>query len=160
MIYEWGAKHYKADANVIGAEIERITEKHGAADAAQILDAARSKRSPLHPLFTWDDSTAAEAWRRSEARTLTSSLVVVEVAEEQETRRPAFYHVNYTTSDGDEVTGYQPVSVVVKNVDSRESAAAELLMQLRGLQRRYEGLGDLFEPVWREVTAIEEKVAA
>lgn len=161
MTYEWGSRHYKVDANVVGAELERISDANGAADAARILDAARPKHSPLHPVFTWDDSVAAESWRRQEARVMANSLVVVERNDdESEQRRPAFYHVSYTTDEGEEISGYQPVSRVVEVVDARESAAAELLQHLRGLQRRYAGLGDLFDVVWREVDAIEERVAA
>lgn len=160
MVYEWGSRSYAIDPNVVGAEIERIACRYGAATSAAIVEEARPDEAPLHSLFTWDDETAAESWRRQEARVFANSLVVVEVEDDgREQRAPAFYHVNYDQG-GEQVTGYQSVTQVVSNDDARESAATELLHHLRGLERRYARLGDLIEPVRLAVAKVEEMADA
>lgn len=47
--------------------------KEGALTAADVVADARRPDSPLHELFEWDDSVAAERYRESQARSLIRS---------------------------------------------------------------------------------------
>lgn len=71
-----GGLHLKArDAEIIASFIER-TFPDGAVTAHGLLDAARSRNSPIHRFFDWNDSSAAEKYRLSQARMLIRCVVV------------------------------------------------------------------------------------
>lgn len=52
---------------VVDRELDRLYKKDGVVTPAGVLDAARTKTSPLHDFFEWDDSKAAEKYRLSQA---------------------------------------------------------------------------------------------
>lgn len=161
MVYEWGSRSYPVDPNLAAEEVSRIAAANegGAALAAAIVEEARPEGALLHPaIFRESQEEAAESWRRQVARQLVSSLVIVTEDEQGEKiKAPAFYHVSFDRGDS-QVRGYQSVSIVVGADDSRESAEAVVLRQLRGLRRRYDGLAQ-FENVWAEVDRVEHMLA-
>lgn len=65
--------------------IEAIRVKNGGTpcDPEMLVDACRPKTHPMHKLFTWDDSTAADNWRRHEARRIIGSIEIVRIDEEK-----------------------------------------------------------------------------
>lgn len=68
----------KLDAQAIGEEIERLEEEHQhSLSPEEIVRAAQSVRSPLHPAFEWDDAKAATHYRIDQARKLVSLIDVV-----------------------------------------------------------------------------------
>ena len=67
-------KEKKATAVKIVTE---LAEKHGGTITPEIiLDAAKSKRSPLHHFFCWDDTEAANEYRRIQAATMIRRIKV------------------------------------------------------------------------------------
>jgi len=122
----------KLDATIAGLELSRIQEERGKLEAASIVDAARPEDAPLHPAFVWDDSIAGERYRQWQARDMVRSLQVVYEDTEPE---PAYVHVRY--DDGGQ---YQPVSVVVQDVDMYDRAMDELRGKVRGLLYSIEAL--------------------
>ena len=60
--YSWkvGGYNFKADANLIGQEIETIVEK----TPENIVDYARNSETELHKVFEWDDHVASEMYRK------------------------------------------------------------------------------------------------
>jgi hypothetical protein len=73
-------------SGVIEAELARIHQQHGKLTAEIVVEAARDKRSALHSCFTWDDTLAAEEWRKEQARRLIQSHVAVERVQDQRSR--------------------------------------------------------------------------
>lgn len=75
----------------IEARLEHLSKLGGGrlTPDAVVAD-ARSKSSPLHGCFTWDDSEAAKQWRLQEARELIRS-VRVEVKTEERTLQTVRY---------------------------------------------------------------------
>jgi chorismate mutase len=56
-------------------EMERIrTANGGILEAEDVLSAASNPKSPLHPMFEWDDRTAAHNYRLDQARELIRSV--------------------------------------------------------------------------------------
>lgn len=47
-----------------------LADERGVIEVTAVVDAARDPESPLHSAFEWDDSIAAEAHRRTQARGL------------------------------------------------------------------------------------------
>lgn len=111
-------------------ELGRIYEKHGKLSPTVVVDEARPAESPLHPAFEWDDSKAAEFYRRSQAKDLIYS---VEIIEESQPIPQRIY--TYIPS----VEAYIPTQVVVSDVDlyveAREEFAKRFNEALCSLQR-------------------------
>jgi len=81
------------DPQMVGEQIEKLRLKRGGSfDAVDLVNEARSRYSPLHDIFEWDDTEAAELYRRQQARHLLSCVVrVSEVQKEgKETVRRVF----------------------------------------------------------------------
>lgn len=80
MVYKWkrGVKAPAANVQRVGEALEEIRRDEGALPAKSIVERASDKRSPLHPLFTWDDRTAAHEFRLEQARKLVRNIVVVQ----------------------------------------------------------------------------------
>lgn len=64
------------DAKIIGGFLEREF-KNNPITADLILQKARSKSSPIHKYFDWDDTSAAEKYRRRQAQDMISCVVIV-----------------------------------------------------------------------------------
>lgn len=54
-------------AIIIDREFKRMHEAGEPITADSVLAKARNKRHPFHPFFEWDDSAAAEKYRREQA---------------------------------------------------------------------------------------------
>ena len=70
--YGWSGRHYPIKAQVFGEfyySLKKRTEE-------ELLKAARSKRSPVHKLFEWNDRKAAHEMRLVQARVMINSLQV------------------------------------------------------------------------------------
>ena len=61
-----GARFSNEDAALLGQEIEKLDARDRLLPET-LLDRARCARSPLHKLFLWDDTEAAERYRRGQA---------------------------------------------------------------------------------------------
>lgn len=62
---------------VVQEVLEGLLEEHGEITPELVVDAARPADSPIHSQFEWDDSVAAEAHRRGQARKLIRKVRVV-----------------------------------------------------------------------------------
>ena len=70
----WKVKgFFKADAETVYKEITALGDSFS---PEQIVEAAKNEKSELHKCFTWDDTVAAENWRKHQARVLVAQLVV------------------------------------------------------------------------------------
>jgi len=88
--YRWKveAQHSTADAQVFGERLEflrhrleaeavRTGDEVGELDPLDVITDARHPSSPIHHLFNWDDSDAADRWRLHEAEQALQALTVV-----------------------------------------------------------------------------------
>lgn len=126
---------YSVGADVAGVELARIQQAYGAVTPATVVDEARPEEAPLHPVFEWDDSVAAEHYRVWQARRLIKS---VEVIVEDDKREPVYVHVPKRVES--DAGGYQPVSVVVNRPDMYALALADLTRRVRAAQEAVEAL--------------------
>lgn len=65
--YSWNVNLFKVSAEIVGAEMEKIEKRDGEVTPKALLEEARSTNSPIHNLFDWNDTTAAEKYRLSQA---------------------------------------------------------------------------------------------
>jgi hypothetical protein len=80
---------YRQSAEIVGKEIEKLP----VATPSAIVDLAAPDESPLHELFTWEDSEAARLYREVEARKIVRSLVTVKVTSQEIIPTRAFVSV-------------------------------------------------------------------
>lgn len=125
----------------------------------EVLKRAKSKDSPLHDLFEWNDSEAARKYRLNQARDLISSFDIsitvnrVEVNVQQFVRDPnkstedqGYVPVTSIRSDSDEAREFigRELSIAKTFVDKTERFAAllGLTKDIRSLSNRLSELSD------------------
>ena len=144
MRYEWNRSR-GVSAQVVGETVERLSGVNGGVCPSwALVDEARPEGSALHPMFEWNDWTAAEAYRREQARHHIRELRLVTADHEEPVQ--AFVHI--IRMDGDRpVEGYRLTSLVVQSVDECKQMLDEALAGLRAWQRRYEHFIELADMV-------------
>lgn len=127
----WSMKLFKADANKVYADLEKIKEK----TPQNIVDyAAAHPKSELHKCFTWDDTKAANEWRKYEARQVVRLLVFEDENEEE----PTMVRVLQKTADA-----YKPVTQIVRNEDEYKELLKRAKAELAAFRQRYKTLVEL-----------------
>lgn len=135
--------YYGIDAQTAGTELGRMIERDGHLTAQSVVDEARPEHAPLHPAFEWDDATAAEGYRRDQARNLIRAVVVMPSDEDQ---RPTNVFVRVSgAADPDTPSGYYPTSVVVQRPDLAALALADLNRHIESAAQSAQQLRDAVE---------------
>ena len=116
-------------AEIAGAELARICTVHNGLRPPDVVEAARPPEAPLHPIFEWDDPTAADAYRLQQARELIRAIAV---APADASTEPRLVYVHVSAVDG-----YQPVQAVVERPEwfmlARDALALKLVAAQRAL---------------------------
>ena len=134
-------------AQAVGEELDRITTKYdGNLTPAAVVDESRPADAELHPCFTWDDSVAAEEYRKVEARQIVRSVEVVIEAKPPE---PAFINVRVIDEESEKAGqhAYKRAREVVQDIDlydcafrdaqARLASAAKAIEDLERMAREY-----------------------
>ena len=140
-VWKEGAR-YSVDAQVVGEHLESLEYKHGALTPELVVREARKKTSPLHACFEWDDTKAAEKYRKYEARNLTGAVLVVT----QQTSEPvrAFHNVPITIkSDDERARGYVSLDVAINDPDHRNYLLQQAFRDLASWKKKYSELKEL-----------------
>lgn len=132
----FGAFYKNVDPNKVAEEIISLGDDTKPDD---IVNAARNGDSELHKCFTWDDTEAAEKYRKYEARQLMYRLVIKE--EEVPEKRPEI-RMFYKTNDNE---GYKPTEIVVTHKDEYKQLLERAYAELRAFKAKYSCLKELQE---------------
>lgn len=146
MVYQWRlGSRISAPAQVAGEVCEQL-EREGRLTAQDLVDVSRDENAPLHGVFEWDDSIAAEEWRKQQARCVINSIVI---RSEQESVEPvrAFFKVETTGNH------YESVYTIIKTPDKREMLMRQVLEEMQSLRQKYANIAE-FENVWNAVDAV------
>ena len=131
MAVTWSMKLFKADAEKVYREIEKIETK----SPQTIVDyAAAHPTSELHKCFTWDDTKAANEWRKQEARQVVRLLVF----SDDETNEPTQIRVLQKTS-----VAYERVKTIVRNNGEYAKLLARAKAELKAFRERYKQINEL-----------------
>lgn len=140
---------YDADPQKVYEEIAAIGE---APTPQQIVDRAADENSAMHGCFTWDDTKAANNWRKQEARTMLSRLVIQRRADDDSVPEVrVFHHV-------EGYSGYRQTVQIFHRTDERLALLRQIYRELESLKRKYELLCDLPE-MMKLLDAVNEMVA-
>jgi len=145
MIYKWkeGFRHPKLSAQDVGERIENLREtKGGFVKPEDVLEDARSPESPLHVAFEWDNSIAAEAYRREQARKLIQNVTVkIEMGDKVQTYR-AFVSIS-----GKDENNYTGTVSAMSDEEMRKQILMKAWNDLQNWRKKYADLKELAEIV-------------
>jgi hypothetical protein len=157
------------DADTFGTVIEQIA--HGApfnlVKAAMIVDAARSRSSPIHKIFPWNDQLAAEAHRRFLARQYLGALQIVrvQITGSQQISSRGFYSVR---SGGQR--GYLDRGKILSSDDFKRQVITAAKEELERFVAKFSGvlalgtfiptLNEVIEDMHREIDALAAAATA
>ena len=124
----WGHYNFKGNPAKVYGELSTL----GETTPESIVEYARdNKDSELHKCFTWDDTIAAEKWRKQEARLIVCSLQVVV---EREQKEPQTFRL-IQQDKSEEV--YRPVVFTVRNQDQYQVLLKQAKAELLAFKKRY-----------------------
>ena len=144
--YKWQRElpYGNVPADVAGHHIEKLMEKEGIVTTQNLLDSARPEDSPIHPCYEWDDSIAAERYRRKQSRDILNNLVRVEVVETvTEPLNTVKAFVNIADNDKFESGKYVYTNVAFANDGMKDIILRKALDELNSFKKRYENLKEL-----------------
>lgn len=140
--YQWNAGvRYSVDPAPVGKAIEDLGKRLGkpfdGVTPADVVEEARSDDSPLHPLFTWDDSEAAEKYRQYQAGTVIRALRVVYVGDVDMTPHRLAVSVRPENEDGSlGDRAYITLTAAARNASLRRQMIDDSLRLLNGVRDR------------------------
>lgn len=144
MIYTWkdGFPTRGVKPEDAAARLDAIRAKGGGMlTPADVVRDARAKRSPLHPLFEWDDGAAAHEYRLAQARGVIRAVVVT-TPERPEAPIRAFVSVRESDETG---RTYTSTLAALASPSLREQVLAAAKAELASWRRKYDGLLELAE---------------
>lgn len=130
-------------------ELTGIYQRRGVLTPELVVEEARPPTAPLHDRFEWDDSTAAEAWRRNQAHELIRSVklpIVYRPSDGQPVKVRAFQAVR--TEQGNV---FQPTGKVVQDPFLAKLVLQNMHREWSALKARYDSFSEFYEMVRDDV---------
>ena len=151
IVYQWKIPGIiPTDAQTAGNELDRIYQKDGELNPADIVDESRPDYAPLHPCFEWDDAKAAEKYREHQAGNIVRNITVVCDTQEEPQNVRAFVRVQST---------YQPMNIELQDVDKTQELLQSALRELKAFRDKYKTLVSL-APVMSAIEQVETEQLA
>lgn len=147
-----------AQTEIIRQEMLKVANSNnGILNPADLVNAARDPMSPLHPLFEWDDSAAAEGFRLMQGAGYIRKVKLWVYRDEEDTNGRTiqltvtrqFEH--RPSMDG---IGYEPVQDILSDETKRKELLRQAKKEMLALQKKYSALTELAE-VWAVLDGIE-----
>lgn len=151
-----GATFSQKDAPVIGRELEKLGTS---ITPIAVVTAAKSKSSPLHPLFEWDDLVAADRFRLVQARNIVNHLEVVVVnSAGQKENIKAYFSQSVDTEDENGETlaerRYLHIDIVKSSPIAAQNAVEMAKTELLGWKQRYSQYQSHFGHVFAAIESV------
>lgn len=131
---QWIGMRFNADPQKVYEEINSIGEKY---TPEEILEKAKDSSTELHKCFEWDDTKAAENWRKQTARVICCSLQVV--VEKEEAQPTTYRLIQHDKSE----MAYKPVVLTVRNNDEYSRLLNQAKAELKSFKNRYQKIVEL-----------------
>ena len=151
--YSFGAKQ----AKIFGQELMKIqAESNGELTPKQVVNSARSPKSPLHDWFEWDNDKASEMWRLAQAGNLIRQIdIEIKYDGNNKKRQRAFVNVmkmgdNGASDKSDKV--YVSLETALTNDGYRQQTLTKALAEIAYWKQKYESyeeLSDIFKAIRR-----------
>lgn len=133
-------------------QLESVRTRFGRLTPAHVVEAARPEDAPLHARFEWDDSIAAEKWRREQAAELIRSYRITYAKNDDGPRNIRGY-IAIRPEDDASVREYLPTGEVMVNPIMRRIVLRDLERDLSALKAKYGHLKEYTDLLLREAQA-------
>lgn len=132
--------------------LELAEQNDGVLTTEAVLEDAKQETSPLHRHFQWDDTVAAEAYRRWQARSLIAKCKITIEPRTESTIRAFVSLPSDRGMDG----GYRVTTTVLSDEDQRE----ELIRDMRNRVQYWTRQASLLDPQTRKaLNCFAEEIA-
>lgn len=133
-----------ADAEKVHREILRLKQKNQNTVSPKVMvDAARKPTNPMHSLFEWDDSEAAEKYRVSQAQHIMRALQVIYVEAPKQPMRAFEIISKKRPGDSKTVTLYGTSEEACADPDVHARLVADAVRELIAWRNRYQMLNEM-----------------
>lgn len=127
-------------ADQVVSEFERIREAHGELKPEYVVEESRPEGALLHSLFQWNDTIAAESWRKEQASRLIRNVHVVINNEDVKCSVRAFVNV----STGKDIPkSYIPFKEAILNKEAYADLLQQAKEEMQAFVRKYSQLEEL-----------------
>lgn len=140
MIYDW-KRNMPVKAQIAGEHLEKLEQENGKVTPRLIVDDSRPEDSVLHKCFDWDDESAAEKYRESQAGFILRNLVTVnvkQVPQEEPSEIRAFVSVVQNNQPG-----FVSIAKAMNDDDMRNQVLENALSELLAIKKKYAQLEQL-----------------
>jgi hypothetical protein len=132
-------------AQVAGEEISRIRERRGRFfQTSDVVESARSPKSPLHQEFEWNDKRAADSYRLEQAGYIIRAIV--ERPHDKPDQSPVRAFVSVIPDDG-EKPNYTTTAFAFSDPHLRQQVLDQAFADMRSFEKKYQQFLDLSETV-------------
>lgn len=152
MVYKWKNYKYSVPAEVVGKHFQKLEKKEGTLTSQNVLESARSEKSPIHSLFEWDDTKAAEQYRLKQAAQLICNLTVEIETDDKPIECRAYMDVSEA-----KVGSFINVQSAFQSEESRDVVLRRALNELSAFKTKYKNLlelQDVFDVIDTHLEAI------
>ena len=134
----------KGKPQIVGEALEDIRKGHnGRLLPVDVVSEAKSKDSPLHGEFEWNNTSAAHEYRLVQARSIIRAVVVITGPKTEKPNATRAF-VNVVPNGGSE-NFYDHVHVALSDPGYRSQLREEAIRDLEGFQRKYKAIEELAE---------------
>jgi hypothetical protein len=104
----------------------------GTLNAETLVEVSRPEDAPLHNEFEWDDTKAAESWRKHQGRNIINALIMTPEAEEEQNKEPirAFFKVSASEQ-------YESTNVLIQSQNGRDSLRDQARKELLSYRMKF-----------------------
>lgn len=131
--YSWRAGK-SVPAQVAGEVMEMIEKRDGELTKEAFLEESRPDDSPTHDLFDWDDTSAAEKYRLTQARMCIQDIVVTVIRHNEPRKIHAF--VNTTVGKTNNAS-YSNIQIAMEDEEKRKAVLQNAFTELQAFERKY-----------------------
>lgn len=140
------------NADELAAELVKVRKRSGALTPESVVEAAADPDHPLHSQFNWDDTEAADAWRRQQARILIARVRVVVARTTTRGVREVEVRGMASVLSG-EVRQYVPVSEIKADPLLAKQVLDQIRAEIAAMRRKYSAYEGLFAQAAAEALA-------
>lgn len=153
-----GRRPLSVKPEIIAKELNRIREHDGQLQAVGVVQASRPKNAPLHALFEWDNTAAAEKWRINQAQNIINIIQVKTTGNNNRTNTvPVFLNVSCPRDGVPSGRVYEPVEVAMANPETRRQILAAALRRLLAIRDEYRNYIE-FDKVWFAIDSLDAEL--
>lgn len=121
------------DAQIIGSYLDKKFPG-GNCTAEEVVDVAKSSRSPIHKYFDWDDTSAARKYRLQQAGQMIRCVVLN--IEDSDNEIPKMVSIKFETNHGIK-RSYVNTEKAFNIPDAMDQVLAEAIQNLKGWEKRF-----------------------